>query len=312
MVNCYECSKEFIGHKELHAHLRAHKLTLPNYYHKNFPRRDFKDGELIEFKNREQYFSSFFNSQENFHSFFGSNSKLNQQTFIKEFLISRQEVKNYKYAPCQVDLRTTKQAPNIVHFRNAFLSKFYYKYCEDLGFTPKLQDFDQIKFYRETLNDLQICIDTREQKPFRFDGVTTINKKLDYGDYKFFNDNNYSVYFERKSLADLISTVTIGLDRFKNELVRAEEQSDHVIVIVESSIKDLLNFNNLKWIYSGHKITPDYVCHNIRELIQDHRNLQFVFAHSRTESVRIMKQIYCTANRYKQIDLQLAFDLGMF
>lgn len=308
---CLECEKRFIGFKELHVHLRSHKINSQDYYHKHFPRKDLYNKEFIDFKNRDQYFTSFFNSPDNFHYFFESHSKVSQQNFIREFLVSRKNFKETQFAPCQVELRTIKQAPNIVHFRNAFLSKNYYRYCKDLGFKTQFEDFDGVKLYQETLNDLQICIDTREQKPFKFSDIPTVNEKLDYGDYKFYNHNGYEIYFERKSLTDLISTVTMGLERFENEIARAKDNEHNIIVIVEASIKDLLNFNKLKWVFSSHGITPDYVCHNIRGLIQKHQNLQFLFTGSRSEAVRVMSQIFCTANRYKTMDLQLDFDLGL-
>lgn len=310
-VSCKECNKEFLDAKGLHLHLKSHRMTAHDYYHAHYPRYDLVSNDFIEFKNKDQYFSTFFNSHDTFCEFFESGSKISQQQFIKDFLLCRKHFKETRVAPCQVELRTIKLAPNIIHFKRAFLSNKYYQYCLDLGFEVRFKDFDNVKLHYEMLNEMKVQIDTREQKPLNFKAIQHHFDKLDYGDYKFYNDNGYEVYFERKSLSDLISTVTLGDERFRNELLRAKEKGSYVVVVVESSINDLLNFNNLKWIYSKHKIIPEYVCHNIRTLIQDFDNLQFLFIPSRIEAIKIMSNIFCTAGKYKAIDLQLASDLSL-
>lgn len=312
-IVCQECGEIFNDRKSLHSHIRKHKLCLQDYYHKHFPRYDLFTGEFIDFRDYEQYFSSFFNDKDNLGKFIENSPSIEQQKFIKEFLLARKTAKLNNIAPCQVDLRTGTACPSIGHFRKAFNRKDYYNYCASLGFESRFQDINELKFNYNLLNDLSITIDTREQKPLQFkDSYPIKNEKLDYGDYLLSNGAGYDVYFERKSLSDLISTVTLQEERFRNELDRAKNDGKYIVVVVESAIKDLLNFQNLKWVYSKHKISSKFVCHNIRTLIKDYDNLQFVFTGQRSMSVQTMIKIYCTAGKYKNIDLQLMFDLGVF
>jgi hypothetical protein len=63
MVNCKFCNKDFDNDKSLHAHLKSHKISVSDYYQHYYPRKDLLTGELIEFKNKDQYFESDFNSE---------------------------------------------------------------------------------------------------------------------------------------------------------------------------------------------------------------------------------------------------------
>ena len=65
MVNCKICEKEFGEDRQLHAHLKAHKLRMAGYYQKHFPRKDLYTKEIIKFKNKNYYFSNDFNSRIN-------------------------------------------------------------------------------------------------------------------------------------------------------------------------------------------------------------------------------------------------------
>ena len=65
MVKCKNCGKEFENDRQLHAHIKAHKLKVADYYHQYFERRDKYSGDLINFKTKEQYFSSDFNDRRN-------------------------------------------------------------------------------------------------------------------------------------------------------------------------------------------------------------------------------------------------------
>ena len=64
MVKCQACGKEFEKDRGLHLHIKAHKLSIGDYYHKYYPRRDRYTNELIKFKNKDQYFSSDFQMRE--------------------------------------------------------------------------------------------------------------------------------------------------------------------------------------------------------------------------------------------------------
>ena len=62
MVKCAVCNAEFENDRKLHAHLKAHKLRMVEYYQKYYPRYDKYDGKIIKFKNKKQYFETEFNS----------------------------------------------------------------------------------------------------------------------------------------------------------------------------------------------------------------------------------------------------------
>jgi len=92
---------------------------------------------------------------------------------------------------------------------------------------------------------MQILIDSREQAPLEFESPTiteTPKVALKVGDYGCRYKNGYEppVYFERKSIADLFSTLGGGYPRFKRELLRAKDNAYHLILIVEGSIGKVL------------------------------------------------------------------------
>ena len=66
------------------------------------------------------------------------------------------------------------------------------------------------------LSDLEIIVDTRERYAYRFAGqaVTTVSRALPCGDYGVVADGRLVAAVERKSLADLVSSVTNGKLRY--------------------------------------------------------------------------------------------------
>jgi ERCC4-type nuclease len=91
----------------------------------------------------------------------------------------------------------------------------------------------------------KILVDTREQVPYTFAGipanvedggglvrVETIRFSLPEGDYGLEMDRRIRI--ERKSKADLWSTVAQGRDRFEAELARLQERCEWAAVVVEA------------------------------------------------------------------------------
>ena len=64
-IVCKICDKEFETDRQLHAHLKAHKIRMVEYYQTYYARHDRYDGKIIKFKNKEQYFTSDFNNRGN-------------------------------------------------------------------------------------------------------------------------------------------------------------------------------------------------------------------------------------------------------
>jgi len=84
---------------------------------------------------------------------------------------------------------------------------------------------------------VDIIVDTREQLPLFKRSV--IRYKLNVGDYSTKNlMSRFSI--ERKSPADLYSTITKGNVRFKNELIRARDNNIKLVVYVESTRKKFI------------------------------------------------------------------------
>jgi ERCC4-type nuclease len=76
---------------------------------------------------------------------------------------------------------------------------------------------------------LTIVIDTREQTPWEFEGPT-VRGTLSTGDYSV-QGLEHSVAIERKSLADLIGSLTAGRDRFLREVERLKAFRYRCIVV---------------------------------------------------------------------------------
>jgi len=81
-----------------------------------------------------------------------------------------------------------------------------------------------------------IITDTREQQPY----WKTNRQTLLVGDYSTKKLLN-KFHIERKSLADLYGTLTVGNRRFKYELFRAAYHQIKLEVYVEGSYEDFIN-----------------------------------------------------------------------
>ena len=96
-----------------------------------------------------------------------------------------------------------------------------------------------------------IIIDSREQKPYSFPGVTTRFEQLNVGDYTVAGyESEFAV--ERKTLDDLARSLGTDRERFENEIQRAVDANmDHLEVVIEAP----------EWYvadYAGTKSSPKY------------------------------------------------------
>ena len=303
MVECNVCKKEFEEDKNLHLHIKAHKLAIGDYYQTQFPRYDLHTKELIKFKNKEQYFSADFNSKRNLKSWLKEAPLEKARKYCKGLLTKRKREKGLKYTPTEVEI----------------IFEDYYKLCEKMGLKNKLspfppQDLDgKIKFKEEFDEDHLIYVDSREQNPLQIKDSPTEVKGLKFGDYCL-NDKKKTgnCYIERKSVPDLIGTLSAGLERFENEIKRAEEEDAYMVILVERKLEECLAFNKLPYVYKKNtRVTPDFIFHNVRELIQKFPHIQFLFVNGRVECVRIVKKLLLTQILKTKFDLQLAYDLKL-
>ena len=129
----------------------------------------------------------------------------------------------------------TLLVPPISYYQIIF--EDYYKLCEGIGLKNKLsplphQKLDgKIKFEEEFDEDHLIYIDSREQNPLQIKDFPTEVKGLKFGDYCL-NDKEKTgnCYIERKSVPDLIGTLSAGLERFENEIKRAEDLEEYDVM----------------------------------------------------------------------------------
>jgi len=308
-VICKVDGKEFKDEKSLHFALRGYGLNKEKYYHTYYPKKDLLTGETINFKTKDQYLNSDFNDKNNMKKWLKEQSLDKAQEYCKNLLIKRKKDKNLIYSPTQIELRTI-MSPSIIFYNKIFND--YYDICSSIGLENKFIHPNNItsQFQNKLTTKDTIYVDTREQSWLKFDIPFEI-KTLSFGDYSCSNEN-CNCYIERKSLSDFISTLSIkNFDRFKNEIEKAQKNNSYLIVIVEEKLASALSFQYLPHISKKIKATPEYIFHNVRSLIQEYSNLQFLFVDGRNEMKRVIESIFASKCFYSRVDLQLAYDMKL-
>ena len=305
---CKVCGQEFETERKLHSHLKKHDLRVAAYYQKYYPRYDLYDGKIIKFKSKDYYFNTEFNTRTNQLKWLDSLPKEEAESYLKKLLIDRKEKKNLIYSPCQVELRSTP-IPSIISYEKKIGN--YYKFCESIGFQNKYESIDNIAVGSSLSEDkdIKVYVDTREQLPLKFN-IPTESKGLKFGDYALSDKSlTCNCYIERKSLADFISTISVqNYERFCREVQRAAENEANLIIVVEESLTNALSFPFLPHISKKIRVTPEFIFHQVRDMIQKYDHIQFLFVKGRKESVRVIEKIFFSSCIYKKIDLQLAYD----
>jgi hypothetical protein len=308
-VICKVDGKEFKDEKSLHFALRGYGLNKEKYYHTYYPKKDLLTGETINFKTKDQYLNSDFNDKNNMKKWLKEQSLDKAQEYCKNLLIKRKKDKNLIYSPTQIELRTI-MSPSIIFYNKIFND--YYDICSSIGLENKFIHPNNItsQFQNKLTTKDTIYVDTREQSWLKFDIPFEI-KTLSFGDYSCSNEN-CNCYIERKSLSDFISTLSVkNFDRFKNEIEKAQKNNSYLIVIVEEKLASALSFQYLPHISKKIKATPEYIFHNVRSLIQEYNNLQFLFVDGRNEMKRAIESIFASKCFYNKVDLQLAYDMKL-
>jgi hypothetical protein len=308
-VICKVDGKEFKDEKSLHFALRSYGLNKEKYYHAYYPKKDLLTGETINFKTKDQYLNSDFNDKNNMKKWLKEQPSEKAQEYCKNLLIKRQKDKSLIYSPTQIETRTI-MSPSIIFYNKIFDD--YYNLCSSIGLKNKFIHPNNItsQFKNKLTNRDTIYVDTREQSWLKFDIPFEI-KTLSFGDYSCSNEN-CNCYIERKSLSDFISTLSVkNFDRFKNEIDKTKKNNSYLIVIIEEKLTNALNFQYLPHINKKIKATPEYIFHNVRSLIQQYDNLQFLFVDGRNEMKRVIESIFASKCFYNKIDLQLAYDMKL-
>ena len=305
-LTCKIDGAKFETEKELHRYLRKFKIRMAEYYQKYYPRRDLLTGELIKFKNKNYYFSNHFNSRVNMKKWLKETSREEAKGFCVKIIEERKERRSLVYSPTQVEMRCTMMPP--IHYYQELFGDFY-SLCSELNLKPRFSKFPSEEIKEEIEEGYEIVVDTREQKPLIIN-YQTRREGLKFADYWLDKEDN-KCYVERKETKDFIGTFTGGCDRFCRELERADEQNAYVVVVVENSLDNMMKFNYLKYVTKKVQVTPEYVMRNVRDIIQKHENVQFLFAKGRTEATRLTRKLFFSGTNYKDIDLQLAYELKL-
>ena len=298
-LKCKVCGEEFNYFAELQKHLRYyHKLSCKTYFETYWKRIDRFNGTKLEYKSFDQYITCDFVDKKNYKNWLKTLSQEECADYFKSKLGQYCDLKSIDVAPGQVESQSincllpvsTMEAFSGMGYKNLYQkhglrSRFNYEVPEAIPETPIPQ----------------IIVDSREQKPFHFEGHTLIESKLEYGDYSLHPNNKLAV--ERKSLSDLYGTLSGGLERFEREIQKAKKLEGYIVVVVEATLNNMM-YQKQKF----GKASGEFIAHNMRKLLRQYDNLQFVFCDGREEAKNKTLHILGMNEEACKIDLQYYFD----
>jgi hypothetical protein len=270
---------EFIKHIK-----EAHGLKIDQYLKFNLNKRDLLTKEVIEFKSFEQYLLTDFVNKKNMLAWL----KVEKNNLAKEFLlykiIAHSELKSVCNFPSSSEMRTISYLPSIKTYQ------FFFENLNEFIDSTKLKrryNYNKNELNFNFIHKKNITIDTREQKPIKLVNYDIINEKLDFGDYSC--DGILAV--ERKSLSDLVSTLSSGFDRFNREVERAKSAGGYIVVVTECDINKFLSFSYSRTGKFA-KASADFIFHRFREICKNFpENIQFCFSGGRKESSDLIPKI---------------------
>jgi len=301
MIKCEECSQEFEERKKLHYHLRTHKLSQQEYYHKHFPKFDLYTGEIITFKNYEDYESKFFEKKGNLSKYISTNSPNRVKQVLGQILDHRIDSKGLIWEMSEVELRSLewpfkKQIESIYGDSSIFFQKLNRRY----------KDSDDLQV--KNLNG-KIFVDTREQKPYVFEDCNFEITNLNFGDDVCeINGKEGLVHIERKNMMDFIQSFSSNnYDRLRKEFQRAEVCGKNIIVLVEKDLGSMLGFDKMPRIKKFVRASSQHIFHNVRQTYQEFRNVQFLFAKDKEIAKVLCKSILFNEHLF-EYDLQYLYN----
>jgi hypothetical protein len=299
---CKECGQDFPALKSLHTHIKKHDMLLGEYYVKNYQRRNKLTGDLMQFKNYDEYFEKDFSNRSQLLKWCDSASFSEASDYIIKILKDRIQKKELKYAPNSIELYTNQLPPIDVY------KKFYGSYtdaCKKCLVEPMFNG----KFPKEFHNDyskIKIFIDTREQKPLPFKNFEKL--KLDVGDYAVAGEHYSYTYVDRKSYDDFCNTMSSGYERFRRELERCRSLGSYLFIVIETDLYQMEKKN----VFSPQKVNLKYVFHNMRVLQHDFKDCcQFVFSGNRSNSSILIPKLLVLGKKVWNTDIQYFLDSGV-
>lgn len=299
LFNCKECDSKFESLKSLHAHFKKHDMLLGDYYVKHFGRRNKLTGQLLEFKNYDDYFEKDFSNHKQMIEWCKKTSEKEAKQYLIDCLKKRIIKKNLKYAPNTIELFTAN-LPTMEMYKTLFGS--YSNVCSICDIEPMFKNNLPAKFH-DDYGHCKIYIDTREQKPLSF--ANSEKLKLDVGDYAVSGDSYCYTYVDRKSFADLCGTVTVGYDRFKKEMQRCRDVGGYMFIVVEEDLYQMEEKNKR----SPKKFNLSYVFSKMRDIQNEYKDCcQFLFSGNRVNSEKLIPKLLVVGKDLWHTDMQYFLD----
>jgi hypothetical protein len=299
--DCKECKESFGSLKSLHAHIKKHGMILGDYYVKHFARRNKLSGDLLQFKNYEDYFEKDFSNYKQLIEWCETAPANEVEPYIISCLKNRIKKKELKYGPNTIELFTSN-LPTIQLYKKFFGS--YSNACEACGVEPMF-NANLPKSFHSDFRDIKIYVDTREQQPLEFKNSEKL--KLDVGDYAVGGEDYNYTYVDRKSFGDFCSTMTVDYKRFRRELQRCRDLGCYLFIVTESNLYKMAERN----AYSPKRYNLDYAFHNMREIQSDFRDCcQFVFSGNRSNSQILIPKLLVNGKKLWNTDIQYFLDAG--
>mgnify|MGYP003113007683 FL=1 len=298
---CKECGREFGSEASLHRHIKIHDMNLADYYTKNFPRKNLLTGELLPFKNKKDYFEKDFSTYSQLLKWCHSSPTEKVKEYSLNKLKNRIKDKDLNFGPTHLELLLT-ELPTVDIYKKLFSS--YSHACSQAGVTPMLyrklpDDFFEV----DGLDNLEVVIDTRENKPLPF--KHTKKFALDFADYTASGSRYDYTFIERKSESDFKSTMSQNFSRFRREMSRAKAMDSYVFIVVDSDIKKIKKQNH----FSPHPSNLKFIFHNMKALCHEFpQTCQFIFSGNRTTSMDLIQRILYFGRKIWYCDLQYYID----
>jgi hypothetical protein len=301
---CKECGKEFENRKSFHLHLKAHAVTIGDYYVKHFKKKDLYSGSLLPFKTYDQYFNEDFSCFENYLDWLS----IAPEKKCKEYLLAKTkdkfDHKKIKIAPPNLFYQLSEM-PDIRTYRRLWGS--YSSFSNELGIKNQFNKNLPEDFWTKDCQDIKIFVDTREKLPFSF--YNSFTNKLDFGDYTAGGEHYSKTFVDRKSQDDFRQTFGKDIERFKREMDRCVRFNSYMFVVIESCIDQIEEDNKV----SKFKSNLGYVWHNLRGLMVDYpENIQFIFAHSRSGAKKLIPKILYYGKELWNVDLQYHIETKVY
>jgi hypothetical protein len=297
---CKECGAEFESEKSLHAHLKAHKMYVADYYVKHYPRFNKLNGNPLPFKKKEEYFENDFINRSQLIKWCDAAPAAEVKEYIVQLGKRRINRKKYKKAPFYLEL-LKRQLPDLDTYKKHFGT--YTKACEAMGAKPIFYKGIPKEFYKDV--DVEVLIDTREQQPLKFAKSQIL--KLDFGDYTLGGNNFANTFVDRKSAGDFLSTFGGQVDRFRREMQRCVELDSYMYIVIEKPLATI----EKEAIFTKGRRSPklNWVFSNLISIQHEFAgHCQFVFTNNRAHSEEIIPKLLYLGNKLWNVDIQYFLD----